>query len=132
MDLHYGSPRTDLAALEKLIYEDMQRLQNEEIADGELSAVQMQLRRQRAQQRYSTRARANAFGHYAVYYNDPELINSASRSTVEFTKGDLQRVARTYLKETRRTVVTTLPKPAAATFRRIIVNVTRSCLERLS
>jgi predicted Zn-dependent peptidase len=40
-------PGTDLAALEKLIYEDIERLQNEEIADGELSAVQMQLRRQR-------------------------------------------------------------------------------------
>ena len=108
-------PGTDLAALEKLIYEDIERLQNEEIADGELSAVQMQLRRQRAQQRYSTRARANAFGHYAVYYNDPELINSAQQKYSQVSKSDLQRVARTYLKETRRTVVTTLPKPAAAT-----------------
>ena len=39
----------------------------------------MQLRRQRAQQRYSSRARANAFGHYAVYYNDPQLINSVQQ-----------------------------------------------------
>ena len=108
-------PGTDLAALEKLIYEDIERLQNEEIADGELSAVQMQLRRQRAQQRYSTRARANAFGHYAVYYNDPDLINSAQQKYSQVSKSDLQRVARTYLKETRRTAVTTLPKPAAAT-----------------
>ena len=107
-------PGTDLAALEKLIYEDIERLQNEEIADWELSAVQMQLRRQRAQQRYSTRARANAFGHYAVYYNDPELINSVQQKYSQVTKSDLQRVARTYLKETQRTVVTTLPKPAAA------------------
>ena len=107
-------PGTDLAALEKLIYEDIERLQNEEIADGELSTVQMQLRRQRAQQRYSTRARANAFGHYAVYYNDPELINSAQQKYSQVTKSDLQRVARTYLKETQRTAVTTMPKPAAA------------------
>ena len=107
-------PGTDLATLEKLIYQDIERLQNEEIADWELSKVQMQLRRQRAQQRYSTRARANAFGHYAVYYNDPELINSVHQKYNQVTKNDLQRVARAYLKETQRTVVTTMPKRAAA------------------
>jgi len=107
-------PGTNLAALEKLIYEDIERLQNEQIADWELSKVQMQLRRQRAQQRYSTRARANAFGHYAVYYNDPQLINSVQQKYSQVTKSDLQRVARTYLKETQRTVVITMPKPAAA------------------
>jgi zinc protease len=107
-------PGTDLAALEKLVYEEIERLQNEEIADWELSKVQMQLRRQRAQQRYSTRARANAFGHYAVYYNEPQLINSVQQKYSQITKADLQRVARAYLKETRRTVVTTMPKPAAA------------------
>ena len=106
-------PGTDLAALEKLVYEEVERLQSEEIADWELSKVQMQLRRQRAQQRYSTRARANAFGHYAVYYNDPQLINSVQQKYSQVTKADLQRVARAYLKETRRTVVTTMPKPAA-------------------
>jgi zinc protease len=107
-------PGVDLAALEKLIYEDIARLQNEEIADWELSKVQMQLRRQRAQQHYSTRSRANAFGHYAVYYNDPQLINTLEQKYSQVTKGDLQRVARTYLKENQRTVVTTMPKPATA------------------
>jgi len=107
-------PGSDLAALEKMVYEDIERLQNEQIADWELSKVQMQLRRQRAQQHYSTRTRANAFGHYAVYYNDPQLINSVQQKYSQVSKSDLQRVARTYLKETQRTVVTTVPKPAAA------------------
>jgi predicted Zn-dependent peptidase len=106
-------PGTDLAALEKLIYQELERMQNEGIADWELSKVQMQLRRQRAQQRYSTRARANAFGHYAVYYNDPQLINSLQQKYDRVSKDDLQRVARAYLKESQRTVVTTMPKPVA-------------------
>jgi predicted Zn-dependent peptidase len=97
-----------------MVYEDIERLQNEQIADWELSKVQMQLRRQRAQQHYSTRTRANAFGHYAVYYNDPQLINSLQQKYSQVSKIDLQRVARTYLKEIQRTVVTTVPKPAAA------------------
>ena len=36
---NYGRPGFDLAALEKLIYEDIERLQNQEIADWELSKV---------------------------------------------------------------------------------------------
>jgi zinc protease len=107
-------PGTDLIALEKLVYEEIERLQDEEIADWELTKVRMQLRRQRSQQRYSTRARANTLGHYAVYYNDPELINSAQHKYNQVTKADLQRVARAYLKESQRTVVTTLPKPVAS------------------
>ncbi len=107
-------PGTDLAALEKLVYEEIERLQNEEIADWELSKVQMQLRRQRAQHRYSSRARANALGHDAVYYNDPQLINSAQHKFAQVSKSDLQRVAGAYLKANRRTVVTTMPKTAAA------------------
>jgi zinc protease len=106
-------PGIDLAVLEKLVYEEIAKLQDEEIADWELSKVQMQLRRQRSQQRYSTRARANAFGHYAVYYNDPQLINSVRHKYSQVTRADLQRVARTYLKESQRTVVTTMPKPTA-------------------
>jgi len=107
-------PGVDLAALEKLIYEDIARLQNEEVADWELSKVQMQLRRQRAQQRYSTRSRASALGHYAVYYNDSQIINTLQQKYNQVTRGDLQRVARTYFQETQRTVVTTMPKPGRA------------------
>jgi zinc protease len=107
-------PGTDLAGLEKLVYQEIERLQSEEIADWELTKVQMQLRRQLAQQRYSTRARANSLGHYAVYYNEPQLINLAPQKYNQVTKADLQRVARAYLNETQRTVVTTMPKTTAA------------------
>jgi predicted Zn-dependent peptidase len=74
----------------------------------------MQLRRQRAQQLYSSRSRANSLGHFAVYYDDPQLINSVWRKYELVTRADLQRVVRTYFKETNRTIVTTLPKAPAA------------------
>jgi predicted Zn-dependent peptidase len=107
-------PNTDLSELEKLIYEEIARLQNEPVSHGEIEKVQMQLRRQRATQLYSTRSRANALGHFAVYYNQPELINTVWDKYEQVTQTDLQQIARTYFKETSRTVVTTLPKPAAA------------------
>ena len=106
-------PGTDLAVLEKLLYEEIARLQNEAVADSELDKVRMQLKRQRAQQLYSSRSRANTLGHYAVYYNDPQLINSVWRKYEQVTKADLQRAARAYFSERNRTVVTTLPKTEA-------------------
>ena len=105
-------PNTDLSELEKLLDDEIVRLQNEPVADWEMKKVQMQLRRQRAQRLYSSRARANSLGHFAVYYNDPELINSVWRKYEGITRADLQRVARAYFKDTNRTVVTTMPKAA--------------------
>jgi predicted Zn-dependent peptidase len=105
-------PNTDLDQLEKLLNDEIVRLQNEPVADWEMKKVQMQLRRQRAQRLYSSRARASSLGHFAVYYDDPELINSVWRKYEGVTRADLQRVARAYFKETNRTVVTTMPKAA--------------------
>lgn len=107
-------PNTDLGELEKLLYEEISRVQNEGVADWELTKVQMQLRRDRAQRLYSSRSRATSLGHFAVYYNDAELINSIWRKYERVTRADLQRVARTYFKDVNRSVVTTLPKAAAA------------------
>jgi zinc protease len=107
-------PTSDLAELEKLLYEEIARLQTQGVTDGELKKVRMQLRRERAQRLYSSRSRANSLGHFAVYYNDPALINSIWRRYEGVTRADLQRVAGVYLKESNRTVVTTLPKTAAA------------------
>ena len=107
-------PNTDLGELEKLLYEEITRVQNEGVADWELTKVQMLLRRDRAQRLYSSRSRATSLGHFAVYYNDAELINSIWRKYERVTRADLQRVARSYFKDVNRTVVTTLPKAAAA------------------
>ncbi len=107
-------PTTDLGELERLLYDEVARLQNEPVAEWELKKVQMQLQRQRAQRLYSSRSRANSLGHFAVYYNDPALINSVWRRYESVTRADLQRVARTYFKPTSRTVVTTVPRTTGA------------------
>ena len=107
-------PTTDLGELERLLYDEIARFQNEPVAEWELKKVQMQLQRQRAQRLYSSRSRANSLGHFAVYYNDPALINSVWRRYEGVTRADLQRVARTYFKPTSRTVVTTVPRTTGA------------------
>jgi zinc protease len=103
-------PGSDLAAMEKLAHDELVRLAREPIEDWELDKVRMQLRRERAQQLYSTRRRANTLGHYAVYYDDPGLINTVWEKFQNVEKADVQRVAAKYFTERNRTVVITLPK----------------------
>jgi len=107
-------PTTDLAELEKLLAEEISRVQTAPVSEAELGRVRMQLRRQRAQQLYSTRARANALGHFAVYYNDPSLINKVWDRYAQITQADIQKAAQKYFIPTNRSVITTIPKPASA------------------
>ena len=108
-------PDKSLQEVERFVHEEIERLKKEPPADWELDKVRMKFRRQQAQELYSSLSRANALGHYAVYYNDPDLINTALDKIAQVTKADLQRVADTYLRESNRTVVTTVPKSKAAT-----------------
>ena len=107
-------PGKNLADAEKAIYEEIERVKNEPVADWELEKVRMGLRRQRAQQLQSTLSRAVSLGIITVYYGNPNLINEIEDKYNSVTKEDIQRVARTYFKETNRTVITTLAKPRAA------------------
>ncbi len=101
--------QTDPAEVEKLIYAELERLKTEPVADWELEKVRMQRRRQRSQQLQSTLARAVTLGQYAVYYNDPSLINTLEDKFNAVTKEDIMRVARTYFKDSNRTVIITVP-----------------------
>ncbi len=107
-------PDKPLAEVEKLIYAEIERLKQEPVEDWELEKVHMKLRRQHASDLYSTRYRANTLAHYAVYYGEPDLMNTGIDKMARVTKGDLQRVVNSYLSVTNRTVVTTLPQPKAA------------------
>jgi predicted Zn-dependent peptidase len=104
-------PGKDLKEVEKALYAEIDRLKAEPIADWELQKVRMSNRRQTAQRLQSTLFRAYLIGEMAVYFNDPNLINTRFSKVQNVTKEDIQRVAKTYLSEDNRTVVITLPKP---------------------
>ena len=106
-------PGKNPADVEKLIYGELERLKNEPVADWEMEKVRMQVRRQRAQQLQSTLGRAIGLGQYALFYGNANLINDIEDKYNRVTKEDLQRVARSYFKDTSRTVITTVPKPRA-------------------
>jgi zinc protease len=49
----------------------------------------------------------------ALFFNDPGRLNTRADRIAKVTAADVQRVAKEYLKTTNRSVVLTLPKPAA-------------------
>ncbi len=106
-------PGKDFAEVEKALYEEVDRLKKEPVADWELEKVYASLRRQRAQSLQSTLSRSIQLSNFAVFYNDPGLINTFESKIRKVTKADIQRVANTYLKDVNRTVIATTPKAAA-------------------
>jgi zinc protease len=96
--------------VESAVYEEIARLQKEQIADWELQKAKNGARRNFINGLQSSLARANSIGQYAVYYGDPNLINTRLDKVAAVTKDDVQRVANKYLVQTNRTVVITVPK----------------------
>src|SRR5882724_2835215 len=96
--------------VEAAVYDEIARLQKEPIADWELQKARNGARRNYINGLQSSLGRANTIGQYAVYYGDPNLINTRIEKVSAVTREDVQRVANKYLVQTNRTVVITVPK----------------------
>src|SRR6185295_10089282 len=107
-----ATPRRGITndAVEAAVYEEIARLQKEPIADWELQKAKSGAKRSFIQSLQSSLGRANTIGQYAVYYDDPNLINTRLDKVMAVTKEDVMRVANKYLVQTNLTVVITVPK----------------------
>lgn len=109
-------PNVKMADVEAAIYEEIERLKKEPIAEWELQKAKNTTRRNFINGLQSSLNRAVTIGQYTVYYNEPNLINMRLDKVAAVTKEDVQRVANKYLLDTNRTVVITMPiakaKPA--------------------
>jgi predicted Zn-dependent peptidase len=108
-------PNVKTEDVEATIYEEIERLKKEPIADWELQKAKNSTRRGFINGLQSSLSRAITIGQYTVYYNEPNLINTRLDKVAAVTKEDVQRVANKYLLDTNRTVVITTPvkaKPA--------------------
>jgi zinc protease len=104
-------PGKDPAEVEKLIYEEIDRIKNEPITDAEMEKVRMLVKRSNAEQLEGTLDRAITLGEYAVFFNDPNLINTFGQKLTGVTRQEIQNVAKNFLTESNRTVILTVPRP---------------------
>ena len=99
--------------MEAALYEEIEKVKNGPIADWEIEKAHNSARRQQAAQVTSTLQRAIQLGEYAMFYDNPNLINTRTEQILKVTAADVQRVAKKYLTKENRSVITTVPKPAA-------------------
>ncbi len=101
--------------LEAAIYEEIDKVKTGRIEDWEIEKARNSARRSYLAGMTSSLQRAVLMSQYAVYYNDPNLINTRLDRLMAVTAADVQRVAAKYLTPENRTVIVTVPRSAAAT-----------------
>jgi zinc protease len=108
------APNKSPADVEAAVYEEIDKLKNEPIADWEIEKAHNVARRNQAAQVTSTLSRAVQLGEFAMFFNDPNLINTRTEKVLKVTAADVQRVAKKYLTKENRSVIVTMPKAAPA------------------
>jgi zinc protease len=109
-------PGKSIADAETAIDEEVNRMRTAAVTADELQRVRISSRRGAVNLRESSIGRAQTLADNAALYNDPNRINTNPQKVASVTAPDVQRVMSTYLKNTNRVVMQTLPAatPAAA------------------
>jgi predicted Zn-dependent peptidase len=107
------APGKNPADVEAAIYEEIEKVKTGAIADWEMEKAHNSARRNAANIVTSTLQRAIQLGQDALFYNDPNRINTIAERTQKVTAADVQRAAAKYLTKENRSVIITTPKPAA-------------------
>ena len=102
------------ADAEAAIYAEIDKVKTGPIADWEIEKAHNGAIRNQAAAATSTLNRAVQLGQYAMFYDDPNRINTYTDHILKVTAADVQRVARQYLTKDNRSVIVTLPKAGAA------------------
>ena len=100
--------------LEKAIYEEIEAVQKEGVTNQEIEKARTQYLRGQIQGRQSAMSTAIRLGQYAVFFNDPDLINTSFDKFNAVTEEQVKQAAQKYLVTSARAVVTTLPTKAGA------------------
>ncbi len=110
--LSLALPGKTIAELEAAVYAEIEKVKAGPIAAWEIEKALNGAKRSFAAGLGSSLQRAILLGEYALFWDDPGLINTYVSRLGKVTAADVQRVARQYLVDTRRTVVITNPKAA--------------------
>lgn len=106
-------PGHETKDVEAAIYEEIERIKKEPIEAWELEKAKSATRYGYYNAIRGAQSRAMLLGSFTIKFKDPNLINTRMAKVEAVTAADVQRVARQYLQETNRTVLTTLPRAAA-------------------
>ena len=107
------APGRTTEEVEGALYQEIERIKADPVADWEIEKARNGAKRGVVGVLTSTLRRALMLSEYALFHDDPGLINSSYARVEAVTAADLQRVARQYLTVPNRTVVITRPASQA-------------------
>ena len=105
-------PGKSVADLEAGIFEEIEKVKTGPIQPWEIEKAINGQKRAYVSSLGSSLQRAVLLGQYALFWNDPDLINTYLDRISKMSAADVQRVAKQYLVPANRTVVITNPKAA--------------------
>jgi predicted Zn-dependent peptidase len=108
------TPGKAVADLEAAVEAEVERIKTGPIAPWEMEKARNSARSQLVNNLGSALGRAITLGEDALFYNQPDRINTSADRIAKVTPEDVQRVAKQYLVKTGRTVIVTVPKAAPA------------------
>jgi zinc protease len=105
-------PGKSIADLERAIYAEIDKVKAGPVAAWEIEKAINTQKRTFVAGLGSSLQRAVLLGQYAMFYDDPNLINTYVDRLSKVTAADVQRVAARYFVATNRSVIVTTPKAA--------------------
>jgi zinc protease len=108
------APGKNPADVEAALLEEVEKVKTGPIQDWEIDKAHNNAIRQQAAAVTNTLQRAIQLGEYALFFDNPNLVNTRADNYKKITATDVQRVAKKYLTKENRSVVITMPKAAPA------------------
>jgi zinc protease len=103
-------PGVKVEDLEKGVDDEIAAVVKDGVTADELAKAKTQLLRRFIEQRRSSLSTANLIGRYAVYFGDPNLINTVVDKENAVTLEEANAAAKKYFVRDQRAVVVTLPE----------------------
>jgi predicted Zn-dependent peptidase len=100
--------------MEKAIDDEIEAIKKDGPTPQEMQKVRTIFLRQSIQTRASALGTANLMGTLTVWYNDPNLINTAYEKLAAVTADQVKQAAQKYLVPAHRAVVITVPEARGA------------------
>jgi zinc protease len=102
-------------SVERVIYEEIDKLKSALIADKELQKAKNILLADFYRAMKTIDGKGNTLGSYEVFFGDYKKVFNAAADYNKVTKEDVQRVVKKYFSENNRTVATLIPEKANTT-----------------
>jgi zinc protease len=105
-------PDASIERVERLFLGEIERVKNELVSEAELDKAKRQLEVALVNGLATSHALASRIGHEVASFGRVRPLAERLAAIQAVTAEDVQRVARTYLREEKRTVVRVVPRPA--------------------